>query len=147
MSKPLRTVLILIVGALAVAGVLAAIWMMSPPPPDLDVSREKATAKGLYSVAIAPEAGAEPAEGELHSWLVTLKTAAGRPVDDAKIEVSGGMPQHGHGLATRPEVTAYLDQGVYRMEGMKFTMSGWWELKLAISAGAGADEAVFNIVR
>ena len=28
---------------------------------------------------------------------------------------------------------------------MKFTMSGWWELRFAITAPAGSDNAVFNV--
>ena len=32
------------------------------------------------------------------------------------------------------------------MEGMKFSMTGWWEIKLAIQAAGGEDTAVFNTV-
>lgn len=32
------------------------------------------------------------------------------------------------------------------MEGMKFSMTGWWEIKLAIQAAEGADTAVFDTV-
>jgi hypothetical protein len=32
------------------------------------------------------------------------------------------------------------------MEGMKFSMTGWWEIRLAIQADEGADTAVFNTV-
>ena len=56
------------------------------------------------------------------------------------------MPQHGHGLPTSPPVTAHLGGGKYRIEGLKFTMSGWWELRFAITAPAGSDKAVFNMV-
>ncbi|TIW92933.1 MAG: auxin-binding protein, partial [Mesorhizobium sp.] len=34
----------------------------------------------------------------------------------------------------------------YRIDGLKFTMSGWWQLRFAISAAAGSDTVVFNIV-
>ena len=90
--------------------------------------------------------GASCKQGELHSWLLTLKTAAGQPVEGAAITIDGGMPQHGHGLPTSPEVTDYLGDGRYRIEGVKFTMSGWWQLRFAISAAAGSDSAVFNVV-
>ena len=72
--------------------------------------------------------------GALHSWLLTLKTAAGQPVEDATITIDGGMPEHGHGLPTSPAVSAHLGAGKYRVEGVKFTMSGWWELRFAITA-------------
>lgn len=126
---------------------LAAVWalMPSPPPADLDLSRSKASAKGLYQVAIEPEAGTVKM-GELHSWVITVKSKDGAPVEDAKIAVDGGMPQHHHGLPTAPAVTANLGAGRYRVEGVKFHMSGWWELKFAIASSAGEDQAVFNIV-
>jgi hypothetical protein len=125
---------------------LAAIWFVAPSalPPDLDLSRSKSSEKGLYTVSIEPERG-EIRQGELHSWLVTLTSKAGAPVDDARITVDGGMPKHHHGLPTSPAVTAALGSGKYRVEGVKFHMSGWWQLRFAISAAEGNDEAVFNI--
>jgi hypothetical protein len=78
--------------------------------------------------------------------VLTLTTPDGTPVENAAISVDRGMPQHGHGLPTRPEATAYLGAGRYRIGGFKFTMKGWWELKFAIRAAKGDDEAVFNLM-
>lgn len=50
------------------------------------------------------------------------------------------MPQHGHGLPTNPAVTSYLGKGRYRIDGVRFNMSGWWEFKLAIAAPQGDDQ-------
>jgi hypothetical protein len=143
-----RRILIAAAGLVVIVAVAFAamhmMGMMSPPPADLDLSRAKASEKGLYQVAIEPENG--PLQmGVLHCWVLALKTAAGQPVEDAKIAVDGGMPQHGHGLPTSPAVTANLGGGKYRVDGMKFTMSGWWELRFAITATAGSDNAVFNV--
>ena len=76
---------------------------------------------------------------------VAITDAAGVPVDDATIQIDGGMPQHGHGLPTRPRVTRALGNGLYEIEGVRFNMGGWWEFKLAISAPAGADIVTFNL--
>ena len=76
---------------------------------------------------------------------VTIADAAGNPVDNAAIAVDGGMPEHGHGLPTRPRVTKSLGQGGYEIEGVRFNMGGWWELKLAINGPAGTDTVTFNI--
>lgn len=119
--------------------------MMAPPPAELDVSRDKPSAGGLYAVAIAPEA--EPVQqGALHNWIVTLRRPDGAPVEDASIGVDGGMPQHGHGLPTAPQATPHMGEGRYRIEGVRFNMGGWWVLKLAISSPAGDDAVEFNIV-
>jgi YtkA-like protein len=140
-----RRILIAVVGLIVLAvAAFAALHMTMSPPADLDLARAKASEKRLYQVAIEPEAG-PPAMGTLHSWLLTLKTPAGQPVADATITVDGGMPQHGHGLPTSPVVSADPGAGKYRVEGVKFTMTGWWQLRFAITAPAGSDSAVFNV--
>lgn len=142
---PRKTGIVLGIVAFAVV-VLVATWFLMPsPPPGLDLSRSKASEKGLYGVSIEPEAGSFKM-GELHNWLITVKARDGAPVEDAAIAVDGGMPQHHHGLPTAPSVTANLGGGKYRVEGVKFHMSGWWELKFDIRSAAGEDRAVFNIV-
>jgi hypothetical protein len=128
--------------------VALALWggmrFFMAPPADLDLAREKASAKGLYTIAIAPEV--EPVQqGPLHAWMLTLKTADGKPVEGAGIGVDGGMPQHGHGLPTSPAVAGYLGEGRYKIDGMRFNMSGWWELEFTIKAAPGEDTVVFNI--
>ncbi|AMS41999.1 FixH family protein [Aminobacter aminovorans] len=130
--------------ALAI-GFLSVVFLTAPAAPGPDFARSKNSAKGLYALSIAPEAG-EPRQGELHAWVVTVKTRQGAPVEGAAISVGGGMPEHAHGLPTSPEATAYLGDGRYRIEGVKFSMPGWWQLKLGVSAPAGADEATFNLV-
>lgn len=130
--------------ALALAAGIIGFGMMTTPPDDLDLSRSKASAKGLYVVAVAPES--EPLQqGPLHNWVLTLTAADGTAVEGATITVGGGMPQHGHGLPTQPQATAYLGEGRYRIEGVRFNMSGWWEFKFDIQAAAGDDSVVFNL--
>jgi hypothetical protein len=36
--------------------------------------------------------------------------------------------------------------GTYLLEGMKFSMTGWWEIKLAIQSAEGNDKVTFNTV-
>ena len=134
------------VAALAVAVIAAVVTVMMrmAPPADLDLSRDRATAKGLYRVSIAPEAAAFD-RATLHSWIATVRTADDAPVEGATISIDGGMPQHGHGLPTAPAVTASLGAGRYRIEGVRVNMGGWWEFKLAIQAAAGQDDVTFNL--
>jgi hypothetical protein len=69
---------------------------------------------------------------QMHSWTVVLQTSHGEAVADAGITVDGGMPAHDHGLATRPQVTRYLGEGRYLLEGVRFHMAGEWLLRLDI---------------
>ena len=81
----------------------------------------------------------------MQAFHVALIGADGQPVDGAHITVDGGMPQHGHGLPTRPRVTRHLGNGGYEIDGVRFSMGGWWELKLSITTAAGTDVITFNL--
>ena len=128
--------------ALAVLAVTAG--CMSAPK-NLDLALTRSTVDNKYVVTLQPPP--EPAAiNQLHSWQVKLTSPARVPVANARIKVDGGMPQHGHGLPTRPQVTRELPDGGYVIEGMKFSMTGWWEIKLAIDGPEGADRVTFNTV-
>jgi hypothetical protein len=114
-------------------------------PPDLDLSLTRATLQKKYVVAIQPLA--DPiAINRMHAWEVKVTSPAGEPVLQAQIDVDGGMPQHGHGLPTRPRVTRELGGGRYLIEGMKFSMTGWWTLTLNVHSAGVADTVTFNKV-
>lgn len=103
----------------------------------------RSSATGLYSATLEP---IRPMRiRQLQTVRLIVSDPQGRPIDDAAIEVDGGMPEHGHGLPTHPRVTRSLGSGAYEVEGVKFNMRGWWEMKFAIASAAGADTVVFNI--
>jgi hypothetical protein len=131
--------------ALAVCiGLLSACSMFSAPA-DLDLRLTRPSVNAHYVVSMRP-LGEPAAINQIHAWEIMVTSSAGAPVADAKIAFSGGMPQHGHGYPTRPAVTAYLGEGRYRLSGVKFSMTGWWEMKLDIGSTLGADRVVFNMV-
>ena len=130
--------------ALSLAALAVTTGCMSAPP-NLDLSLTRPTADNKFVVTLQPPA-TPAAINQLHSWQVRLATPAGVPVAHARIKVDGGMPQHGHGLPTRPQVTQEVAAGTYVIEGMKFSMTGWWEIKLAIESPEGADKVTFNTV-
>jgi len=114
-------------------------------PLGLDRSLEHPTEKGAFRVKIASTRDPIPLH-QIHQWSVQVLDRAGNPVPGATFKVGGGMPQHGHGLPTAPSVQPASSQGNYLLNGMKFSMDGWWELKLTITAGGVTDHATFNIV-
>jgi len=144
MSRNTKLIGVAVMLAVLAAAAFFAMRFFVTAPDGLDLSRSRATAAGLYRVTIAPEL--EPIErGPLLAFIVTVATPDGQPVSDATITIGGGMPQHGHGLPTRPQVAGHLGEGRYRIEGLRFNMPGWWVLEIGIDAGAGSDEAVFNL--
>ncbi|HST58631.1 MAG TPA: FixH family protein [Longimicrobium sp.] len=130
--------------ATAFAATLTGCMMFSKPPADLDYSRTRTSEAGIYRATIRPQGDSIP-KGKLQRWTLHLETAAGAPVDSATLAVDGGMPQHGHGLPTKPRVTRALGNGDHLVEGMKFNMGGWWVVKFRVNAAAGADSVVFNL--
>ena len=98
---------------------------------------------GLYEARLEP---VEPLRTrKLQTVRLSVRTAEAAPVEGARIVVDGGMPQHGHGLPTRPRVTRSLGAGTYQVEGVKFNMGGWWELRFRIDSEAGTDSVTFNL--
>ena len=103
----------------------------------------RTSSQHVYTAKLEPR---EPIRlRQLQAVPVRLLDAKGNPVDDAKISIQGGMPEHRHGLPTQPRVTRHLGGGVYEIEGVRFSMGGWWELKLVIESPAGNDSVTFNL--
>jgi hypothetical protein len=144
--SPTRTIRRFTAPALAalIAATLTGCMMFSKPPKDLDYSRTRASESGLYRATIRPQGDSIP-KGKLQRWTLHLETSTGNPVDSAAVAVDGGMPQHGHGLPTKPRVTRALGNGDHLVEGMKFNMGGWWVVKFRVNAAQGADSVVFNL--
>ena len=115
------------------------------PPKDLDLSLQHASVQQRFMVRMEPPASG-PAINQMHAWQVRLSSPDGTPVSQARIAFDGGMPQHGHGFPTQPRVTREIEPGVYALDGVKFSMTGWWDMRLAIQAGGVADTAVFNVI-
>lgn len=108
------------------------------PAPQTENLDSAVSERGLYRVQVAPRDGPAPL-ARFHEWTITLTDSDGTPVPSARIAVDGGMPGHGHGLPSQPQVTTHLGEGVYRIEGMLFNMAGAWELVFTIDAPPGRD--------
>jgi hypothetical protein len=101
------------------------------------------SAAGLYLAMLDP---VQPIRvGRMQTMRLEVRDAAGAALDGATITVDGGMPQHRHGLPTKPRVTRNHGSGMYDVEGMKFNMGGWWVVKFGIATEAGRDSIVFNL--
>jgi YtkA-like len=133
--------------ALLVAGrSVAFARMMAPPPSNLDLSTQLPTMEQHFVVSYTPSVNPPPIN-QLHTWTVRVTTPDGQPVEGATIGVDGDMPQHGHGLPTRPQVTRSLGDGQYLVEGMKFQMGGWWVADFTVTDPAGQTDSVrFNFI-
>lgn len=80
----------------------------------------------------------------IHSWRMHVETAGGKPVTGAEINVDGGMPAHGHGLPTQP-VVREIGNGNYLVEGLKFSMTGYWEMWFEVNADGISEKKKFAL--
>lgn len=114
-------------------------------PENIDTSDTVVSEKGLFQVAYDTSVKPIPI-GRIHQWRVQVLDAEGNPVESARILIDGGMPEHGHGLPTEPEMTDNLGNGVYEIGGMRFSMPGWWVVELQVLTMDQRDTATFNLL-
>lgn len=117
-------------------------FVKAPAPSEFGLG-PRASFGGAFTATIEPEAPLKV--GKLQTVHVRITNAAGEPVGGARITIDGGMPQHGHGLPTRPRVTASDGDGMYTIEGLRFNMGGWWELRFGIASAGATDSVTFNV--
>ena len=137
-----------VAAAAAVTGCGHVMMMMhgnnvARPAPTEFGNGPRASALRQFTATLQPDQPLRPRR--MQTVRVAITDAAGTPVDQATIQIDGGMPQHGHGLPTRPRVTRALGSGLYEIEGVRFNMGGWWEFKLAIHTPSGSDTVTFNL--
>jgi len=138
----------IVVGIVVALAALASghLFMMrrAPVPPASEFGLGPRTSgAGLYTATLIPAESLRPRK--LQMVQVAIADAEGQSIEHADISIDGGMPQHGHGLPTRPRVTRHVGNGVYEIEGVRFNMGGWWEFKLSIATASGTDLITFNL--
>ncbi|MBA4371911.1 MAG: hypothetical protein C0402_03510 [Thermodesulfovibrio sp.] len=114
------------------------------PAAEADYAATMTSKDRLYKVTYSSDAPAMSAN-KLISWKLKVEAADGKPVSDAEITVTGDMPEHGHGLPTQPKVTKNLGDGSYLVEGIKFSMNGWWTMTFSIKSASKTDSVTFNL--
>ena len=87
----------------------------------------------------------DPEINTMHPWILHIENDDGLEIEGATIDVEGGMPEHNHGLPTKPLVTTELGNGDYRLEGMRFHMSGYWEIIINITTDDGTSRVIIPL--
>ena len=121
------------------------------PPDTLNVSSFQVSKDRQFftHIEVEPAADDQPAPvplNRIHRWRLLVSNMSGQPIDEASIEVVGHMPGHVHGLPTQPAVTGQVAPGVYRVDGMKFQMNGWWVIQFNISHQGRSDSVRYNLL-
>ena len=134
---------VLMLGALASGQALITASAMKRPAESEFGVGPRTSANGTFVAMLVP---VEPLRvRQMQSLTVVITDARMHPIDHAQITIDGGMPQHRHGLPTKPRVTRNTGSGVYEIEGVRFNMGGWWEFRLSITTPTGTDTITFNL--
>lgn len=111
---------------------------------DADVRDSWLTRSGYYKVSYTSELSPLTIN-KIHRWVFHIEDATGKPVNNAVVSLTGGMPEHNHGLPTNPRMTEALGDGDYVLEGMRFHMTGYWELTVTVEADGRRDTVVIPL--
>jgi hypothetical protein len=143
-SKIVKTMVIIPMAAFTLLACMHMGMMKAAPRPAASEFGygPRASGSGQYRVTVQETAPFK--KGKILRTVIQVAGTDGKGVEGLQISVDGGMPQHGHGLPTKPRVTKDLGDGRYQVEGLKFNMGGWWELKFRM-AGTPSDSVVFNL--
>jgi len=114
-------------------------------PAAIDTGTSVLSETGIFRVRYRPESGPEVPINRVQKWILHVERPDGSPVTDAEVAIHGEMPEHGHGMPTRPRVTRNLGNGDYLVDGLKFQMPGWWVVGFEIRSGGKTDTAAFNL--
>lgn len=121
--------------------IAAALLLVMPSaaiPQEVSSDQSWLTRSGYYRVSYSSQLN-PVVINRIHRWIFHIETAEGAPVNDATVTVTGGMPEHDHGLPTNPRMTESLGGGDYVLEGMRFHMNGLWELAVTVEADGRRD--------
>jgi len=111
---------------------------------DTTYPRDRVSDNARYHVVLEQPSAHIPLR-KIHTWSVQFTRADGRETRPLRIEIDGGMPRHGHGLPTEPEITHYLGDGRYRIDGLLFSMPGLWHLQFRVFDETGWDQVLFKL--
>jgi len=100
-------------------------------------------AEGLVVTYTTPDG--DPEINRMHSWILHIESDDGLEIEGAIVDVDGGMPKHNHGLPTKPRITEELGGGDYKLEGMRFHMSGHWEIVVSVTTDDGTSKVTIPL--
>jgi hypothetical protein len=102
----------------------------------------RSTVSGAYRITVRSCPTVVPVNAPTF-WTVKVTTRRGTPIA-GRVDVTGGMPEHGHGFLTRPVVTRGSAPGVYRVR-LVFAMRGRWVVEYRISERGRRDVARYQL--
>ena len=112
---------------------------------ELDTNLTQLSKNGTFRVTVKSQL--DPiAINKMHRWVIHLETKDGKAIEGASLSFDARMPKHRHGLPTTPQVTDYLGNGDYLVKGVRFSMGGWWQMRVDGNVDGKSIYATFNLI-
>lgn len=99
---------------------------------------------GSYLVACRPRPDPIPFNEPFELDLLILHPDTRTALRDVQVSVDADMPEHRHGMNTRPRVRGHAD-GSLSVSGMHFFMAGYWEIYVDIERDGVVERAQFGV--
>jgi hypothetical protein len=141
--------------AVAVIALAASVWQIWPNVATgrsgrISQATEVVLTKSVQERGAPIQLGLLPSTAQVsvgvnHDWYVTVKTSDGAPLKECKIRFDGTMPEHGHGLPTAPRVAVAPVGDRFKVEGVRFSMPGYWRLRTIAECGESKQVSTFDI--
>ena len=109
------------------------------------LSTPRKSNRGVFTILVTSDLN-PVVINQFQQWTVHVETAEGQSLEDAVIELSGGMPAHDHEMSSVPIVTKNMGKGDYLIEGMTFHMPGLWQMMLYITSGSTSDTVIMDLI-
>lgn len=123
-----------------------ALLLFALVSPDAIAQEEESWTSDEGRFTVSFESELQPLSiNKIHSWILHVADSSGNAISNAQLVVTGGMPEHNHGLPTSPAVTASLDDGDYKVDGIRFHMRGYWEIRVSIDTGTEHDDVTIAL--
>jgi hypothetical protein len=79
-------------------------------------------------------------------WTLRVRSASDAPVPNASVSMEAWMPEQGGVAHAKPAAIEYAGAGTYRVSPLTFDRSGWWNIKMQLSAAGRTDSLAFNLI-
>lgn len=124
----------------------AVVDEVSPDPADprADVyvaGMRKTGANGLVRVVLVAADPAPPFRGQ-STWTLYVSDPNGFGIPDATVTLTPYVPDHGHGAAVKPTITAGDLPGLYVATPVNLTMQVLWVTTVAVTLPDGRSDSV-----
>jgi len=135
-------------------GMASAAWLTPPSPESAPLGEMIRTGKLVAQVNNVPShnrhyrASLRPeltAAGHLAAWRVLVETPDGNAPARPTLVMHSWMPEAPSVVGDQPKLL-YLGGGTFRVDELRFSRPGWWNVSVTISDAGVTDSLAFNLI-